>query len=123
MRMFIYRIENPVNTLGPYREWKHSLWLCERHSGSVDHPTPSEMGWDRIWMQHEPSYKFAFSSLEALYLWFGTRERILMKGYGFKLVTLEIDRTLYECFRSGQIAYDAIYAKTVSTEEINVGYN
>ena len=46
-----------------------------------------------------------------------------MKGYGFKLVTLEVDQTLYECFRSGQIAYDAIFAQTVSTEEINVSYN
>ena len=121
--MFIYRIENPVNTLGPYREWKHSPWLSARHSGSVDHPTPYELGWNRFDYGSSPSHKFAFSSLDALYLWFGTRERILMKGYGFKLVTLEVDQTLYECFRSGQIAYDAIYAKTVITEEINVSYN
>lgn len=121
----IYRIENPANGLGPYREWKHATWMSERHSkwGDSDHPTPDQLHWWTSDTWAKPHLKFAFSSLDALYLWFGVRERILMKGYGFKVVTMEIDEPTKICYQTGQVMFDTFKAERVNQEEIDVNYN
>jgi len=111
--MLVYRVEHEKDGLGPYqysakRGSESSCFttmLCDRHNGSLAHPTPLEYG--HI-MRHW--HYCGFDSLNQLCNWFSQEDEILGLGqHGFVCNVYKVPYLLH------QSNFQVVFEKEKST--------